>query len=80
MSGMSAGQTAQTGGPVAPQGAAPAVGQPNQGSETPDQALLRAQTAAQAKRFGEAIGICNDVLAATRNTRRRLPSSASSPV
>ncbi|HLJ06584.1 MAG TPA: tetratricopeptide repeat protein [Acetobacteraceae bacterium] len=32
-------------------------------AETPDQALARAQTAAQAKRFGEAAGICNDVLA-----------------
>ena len=32
-------------------------------TETPDQALARAQTAAQAKRFGEAAGICNDVLA-----------------
>jgi hypothetical protein len=31
--------------------------------ETPDQALARAQTAAQGKRFGEAAGICNDVLA-----------------
>ena len=31
--------------------------------ETPEQALARAQTAAQAKRFGEAAGICNDVLA-----------------
>jgi hypothetical protein len=31
--------------------------------ETPDQALARAQAAAQAKRFGEAAGICNDVLA-----------------
>src|SRR4029077_19948889 len=33
--------------------------------ETPDQALARAQAAAQARRFGEAAGICNDVLAAT---------------
>jgi hypothetical protein len=32
-------------------------------TETPDQALARAQSAAQAKRFGEAAGICNDVLA-----------------
>ncbi len=32
-------------------------------AETPDQALARAQAAAQAKRFGEAAGICNDVLA-----------------
>ncbi len=31
--------------------------------ETPDQALTRAQAAAQAKRWGEAGGICNDVLA-----------------
>ena len=33
--------------------------------ETPDQALARAQAAAQARRFGEAAGICNDVLAAS---------------
>jgi Tfp pilus assembly protein PilF len=33
--------------------------------ETPDQALARAQAAAQAKRFGEAEGICKDVLAAS---------------
>jgi Flp pilus assembly protein TadD len=32
--------------------------------ETTEQALTRAQSAAQAKRFGEAAGICNDVLAA----------------
>ncbi len=32
--------------------------------ETPEQALARAQAAAQAKRVHEAIGICNDVLAA----------------
>jgi Tfp pilus assembly protein PilF len=31
-------------------------------AETPDQALARAQAAAQARRFGEAAGICNDVL------------------
>ncbi len=31
--------------------------------ETPEQALMRAQTAAQGKRHGEAAGICNDVLA-----------------
>jgi hypothetical protein len=34
-------------------------------AETADQALARAQAAAQAKRFGEAGGICNDVLAAS---------------
>jgi hypothetical protein len=34
-------------------------------AETPDQALARAQAAAQARRFGEAAGICNDVLAAS---------------
>ncbi len=34
------------------------------GAETPDQALTRAQAAAQAKRLNEASGICNDVLAA----------------
>ena len=33
-------------------------------TEAVDQALARAQAAAQAKRFGEAAGICNDVLAA----------------
>jgi Tfp pilus assembly protein PilF len=38
---------------------------PATGGETPDQALTRAQNAAQAKRFGEAAGICNDVLAAS---------------
>ena len=32
-------------------------------AETADQALARAQAATQAKRFGEAAGICNDVLA-----------------
>lgn len=32
-------------------------------AETPDQALARAQVAAQAKRVHEAMGICNDVLA-----------------
>jgi hypothetical protein len=32
------------------------------GGETPEQALARAQVAAQAKRFNEAAGICNDVL------------------
>src|SRR5689334_13516781 len=34
------------------------------GGETPDQALARAQAAAQAKRLNEASGICADVLAA----------------
>ncbi|MSP00398.1 MAG: glycosyltransferase family 41 protein [Acetobacteraceae bacterium] len=34
------------------------------GVETPDQALTRAQAAAQAKRLNEAEGICQDVLAA----------------
>jgi hypothetical protein len=33
-------------------------------AETPDQALARAQAAAQARRFGEAAGISDDVLAA----------------
>ena len=33
-------------------------------TETSEQALTRARAAAQAKRFGEAAGICNDVLAA----------------
>ncbi len=35
------------------------------GGETFEQALVRAQAAAQAKRFNEASGICNDVLAAS---------------
>jgi hypothetical protein len=33
-------------------------------TETSEEALIRARAAAQAKRFGEAAGICNDVLAA----------------
>jgi Tfp pilus assembly protein PilF len=33
--------------------------------ETPEQALIRAQAAAQGKRYGEAAGICNDVLLTT---------------
>ena len=37
------------------------------GKETPDQALARAQSAAQSKRFGEAGGICQDVLQASPN-------------
>ena len=41
-------------------GAAPATGK-----ETVEQALGRAQAATQAKRFGEAFGICQDVLATT---------------
>ncbi len=36
---------------------------PATAAETADQALARAQAAAQAKRFDEAAGICNDVLA-----------------
>ncbi len=48
-----------------PQAAAPAAApEPTlPGGETADQALGRAQTAAQAKRFNEAAGICEDVLA-----------------
>jgi hypothetical protein len=38
---------------------------PATASEAPEQALARAQAAAQAKRFGEAAGICHDVLAAS---------------
>jgi Tfp pilus assembly protein PilF len=34
-------------------------------AEAPEQALARAQAAAQARRFGEAAGICNDVLIAS---------------
>jgi Flp pilus assembly protein TadD len=46
---------------------APPPGQPaaQPGAETPEQALARAQSAAQAKRLSEAQGICEDVLAAT---------------
>ena len=49
-----------------PQAAAPAAApEPTlPGGETAEQALTRAQTAAQAKRLNEAAGICNDVLAA----------------
>jgi Tfp pilus assembly protein PilF len=36
----------------------------SEGRETPDQALARAQVAAQAKHFGEAGGICDDILTA----------------
>ena len=48
------------------QAGAPAEGQPATmpGGETPEQALARAQTAAQAKRLNEASGICTDVLTA----------------
>ena len=53
--------TTPTGGTTA--SAAPA--QPTlPGGETPEQALGRAQAAAQAKRLSEAQGICEDVLAA----------------
>ena len=45
--------------------ATPAAPQPMTASgETPEQALTRAQAAAQAKRLNEAAGICTDVLAA----------------
>lgn len=37
--------------------------QPQPGREAPEQALARAQEAAQSKRLGEAAGICSDVLA-----------------
>src|ERR1700743_1510871 len=43
------------------------------GGETTELALARAQVAAQAKRFGEAAGICNDVLA---NTADHAPALA----
>jgi Flp pilus assembly protein TadD len=51
--------------PLAQQQAAPPTVQPTvtPGGETLDQALNRAQAAAQAKRLNEAAGICNDVLA-----------------
>ena len=49
------------------------------GGETLDQALTRAQAAAQAKRLNEAAGICNDVLAvAAELSRPPSPCSASS--
>ena len=52
-----------------PQAAQPPVGQPTAArtasGETPEQALGRAQAAAQAKRLNEAHGICADVLAAS---------------
>ncbi len=60
MSGTNTVQAAQAATPGGASGAAPS----GQTGETPDQALLRAQAAAQAKRFGEASGICNDVLLA----------------
>ncbi len=49
-----------------PQGQPTTPGQPGAAQpagETPDQALARAQTAAQVKRLNEAAGICEDVLA-----------------
>lgn len=51
--------------PPAQQPSAPPPVQPTvtPGGETLDQALTRAQAAAQAKRLNEAAGICNDVLA-----------------
>ena len=55
---MSAATTQQP--PAQPAAPAPAQ-QP--GKETVEQALARAQAATQAKRFGEADGICRDVLA-----------------
>jgi Tfp pilus assembly protein PilF len=42
-----------------------AATQPQATGETVEQTLARAQAAAQAKRFGEAGGICNDILAAS---------------
>ena len=42
-----------------------AAARPAPGTETPEQALARAQSAAQAKRLHEAAGICTDVLAAS---------------
>ena len=48
--------------PGQPAAAQPAAGQP--AGETPDQALARAQSAAQAKLLSEASGICEDVLVA----------------
>ena len=52
--------------PVAPPVAqSPAAPTTTAGGETFDQALTRAQAAAQAKRLNEASGICSDVLAAS---------------
>jgi hypothetical protein len=52
--------------PAGPQAAGQAVAaNPNVAGETADQALVRAQAAAQAKRMNEASGICADVLAAS---------------
>ncbi|HEY0424181.1 MAG TPA: glycosyltransferase family 9 protein [Rhodopila sp.] len=52
--------------PAGPQAASQAVAaNPNVAGETADQALVRAQAAAQAKRMNEASGICADVLAAS---------------
>ncbi|HVZ08211.1 glycosyltransferase family 9 protein [Rhodopila sp.] len=59
-------QAAAAGTPLAPM-AAPSAQQAAQpltaSGETPEQALTRAQAAAQAKRLNEALGICQDVLA-----------------
>jgi hypothetical protein len=41
-------------------------------AETPEQALARAQAATQARRFGEAAGICNDVLAVSPDNPQAL--------
>ena len=56
--------------PIAPSPIAPsptfgalATPQPTASGESPEQALVRAQAAAQAKRLNEAAGICADVLA-----------------
>jgi Flp pilus assembly protein TadD len=53
--------------PAASQSPAQPAAQPTvtPGGETLDQALTRAQAAAQAKRYNEAAGICSDVLAAS---------------
>jgi hypothetical protein len=57
--------TTTTDKPAAPPPAAPPATPPvlTAGGETLDQALTRAQAAAQAKRLNEAAGICSDVLA-----------------
>ena len=64
MSGMNSTQPAPpVQAPATPQApAAEAAAQTLPTGETAEQALTRAQAAAQAKRFGEAAGICNDVL------------------
>ncbi|MBV9247665.1 MAG: glycosyltransferase family protein [Acetobacteraceae bacterium] len=64
MSGMNSATGTQTALHGGVPGSTRAVPAPAEAGETPEQALMRAQAAARAKRFGEAAGICHDVLAA----------------